>query len=182
MNLSDYPRELQSIDYYANNIYGKLTLFTKTHIDLQDLVNAGLFGLWQCIDRYEASNEASFHTYAGYRIKGAMIDTIRQHSPFPKNNMKRKTPFIQIPLIEKDDDNAVYELHERYDIIDTNAMDLETVINRIFYKLDGRSQRMLSLHLQGYRLREIGAAEGLSESRASQVVNKAMEAFEGTGL
>lgn len=50
------------------------------HVDLDDLVHDGVLGLLDAADRYDPAREthASFQTFAKYRIRGAIIDGLRQ--------------------------------------------------------------------------------------------------------
>lgn len=46
-------------------------------VELDDLIQAGMVGLLDCMNRYDAAQGASFMAYAGRRIRGAMIDELR---------------------------------------------------------------------------------------------------------
>jgi len=48
------------------------------HVDLDDLVHAGVLGLFDAVEKYDASKKVSFQAYAKHRIKGAMLDSLRQ--------------------------------------------------------------------------------------------------------
>jgi RNA polymerase sigma factor for flagellar operon FliA len=48
------------------------------HVDLDDLTHAGVLGLFDAVERYDASKNVSFQAYAKHRIKGAMLDSLRQ--------------------------------------------------------------------------------------------------------
>lgn len=66
-------------------------------IELDDLMQVGLIGLIQAGATYDAARGASFATYAGIRIKGAMLDEVRRHDWVPRSvqqNMKRVTETI----------------------------------------------------------------------------------------
>ncbi len=54
-------------------------------IELDDLLQVGLMGLLRARESYDASQGASFATYAGIRIKGAMLDEIRAHDWLPRS-------------------------------------------------------------------------------------------------
>src|SRR6056297_2358991 len=61
-------------------------------IELDDLLQVGVIGLIQAGESYDQSRGASFATYAGIRIKGAMLDEVRRHDWVPRavqQNMKR---------------------------------------------------------------------------------------------
>jgi len=65
---------------FINRIAGKMLLrIPQTPmIDEEDLVAAGELALWQCIERFDPTSGASFPTFAGNRIRGAMLDWVRQ--------------------------------------------------------------------------------------------------------
>src|SRR5215472_6041121 len=46
-------------------------------VEVDDLIQAGMLGLLEAASNYTASRGASFETYAGIRIRGAMIDALR---------------------------------------------------------------------------------------------------------
>jgi RNA polymerase sigma factor for flagellar operon FliA len=47
------------------------------HVDLDDLVHAGVLGLFDAVDKYDESKQVSFQNYAKHRIKGAILDNLR---------------------------------------------------------------------------------------------------------
>src|SRR5207237_9673793 len=47
------------------------------HIELDDLVSWGIVGLLDAIGKYDPRKEASFSTYAQFRIRGAILDHLR---------------------------------------------------------------------------------------------------------
>lgn len=52
---------------------------------VDDLYQAGLIGLLDAIKRFDASKGASFETYAGIRIRGAMVDEVRKGEWAPRS-------------------------------------------------------------------------------------------------
>jgi RNA polymerase sigma factor FliA len=48
------------------------------HVDLDDLMHAGAIGLIDAATKYDADKDVTFQTYAKHRIKGAMLDSLRQ--------------------------------------------------------------------------------------------------------
>ena len=54
-------------------------------VQLDDLLQAGMIGLLDAYRNYDAGKGASFETYAGIRIRGAMIDEIRQGDWVPRS-------------------------------------------------------------------------------------------------
>jgi|SRR5690554_109191 len=54
-------------------------------VDVNDLIQAGMIGLLDASHQYKASQGASFETYAGIRIRGAMLDEIRRNDWAPRS-------------------------------------------------------------------------------------------------
>jgi RNA polymerase sigma factor for flagellar operon FliA len=48
------------------------------HVDLDDLVHAGVLGLIDAATKYNLNKKVAFHAYAKHRIKGAILDSLRQ--------------------------------------------------------------------------------------------------------
>jgi RNA polymerase sigma factor for flagellar operon FliA len=47
-------------------------------MELDDLTHAGVMGLFDAASKYRADREVTFRNYAKYRIKGAILDSLRQ--------------------------------------------------------------------------------------------------------
>ncbi|QKT04926.1 RNA polymerase sigma factor FliA [Ectothiorhodospiraceae bacterium 2226] len=54
-------------------------------VQVDDLIQAGMLGLLEALRHYDASQGASFETYAGIRIRGAMLDELRRHDWAPRS-------------------------------------------------------------------------------------------------
>ncbi len=48
------------------------------HVDLDDLIHAGVLGLFDAATKYNPEKKVVFHSYAKHRIKGAILDSLRQ--------------------------------------------------------------------------------------------------------
>ena len=54
-------------------------------VQLDDLMQAGMIGLLEAAQRYSSTKGATFETYAGIRIRGAMVDEIRKGDWVPRS-------------------------------------------------------------------------------------------------
>ena len=54
-------------------------------VDINDLLQAGMIGLLEAASNFDASKGASFDTYAGIRIRGAMLDEVRKSDWTPRS-------------------------------------------------------------------------------------------------
>lgn len=54
-------------------------------VQVDDLIQAGMIGLLEAVQKYDASRGASFETYAGIRIRGAIVDEMRRGDWAPRS-------------------------------------------------------------------------------------------------
>ncbi len=65
----------------AHHLKGRLP----ASVQLDDLIQSGMIGLLEAARHYDASQGASFETYAGIRIRGAMLDEVRRYDWTPRS-------------------------------------------------------------------------------------------------
>jgi RNA polymerase sigma factor FliA len=64
------------------------------HVDLDDLVHAGVLGLFDAADKYNADKQVVFSSYAKHRIKGAILDSLRQLD-WASRDMRRRQKEVE---------------------------------------------------------------------------------------
>ena len=64
-------------------VAGRIAISLPPHIDREDLINSGFFGLIDAIERFEIKRNIKFETYASVRVRGAMIDYLRSKDWIP---------------------------------------------------------------------------------------------------
>jgi RNA polymerase sigma factor for flagellar operon FliA len=62
-----------------------LLLRMPSSVQLDDLIQSGMIGLLEAAKKYDLTKGASFETYAGIRIRGAMLDEIRKGDWAPRS-------------------------------------------------------------------------------------------------
>jgi RNA polymerase sigma factor for flagellar operon FliA len=67
-------RELPQVYYVAARIRERLP----KHVDMEDLVQAGVIGLLDACRNYDCEKDAQFSTFAKHRIRGAILDSLRK--------------------------------------------------------------------------------------------------------
>jgi RNA polymerase sigma factor for flagellar operon FliA len=67
-------RELPQVYYLAARIRERLP----KNVDMEDLVQAGVIGLLEACRSYDSSRDAQFSTFAKFRIRGAILDSLRK--------------------------------------------------------------------------------------------------------
>ncbi|MCV5902486.1 RNA polymerase sigma factor FliA, partial [Escherichia coli] len=64
-------------------------------VQVEDLIQAGMIGLIEAQQNYDGSKGASFETYAGIRIRGAMLDDMRKGDWVPRSVHKNNRELNQ---------------------------------------------------------------------------------------
>jgi RNA polymerase sigma factor FliA len=65
--------ELSQVYYLARRIHERLP----QHVPLEDLVHAGVLGLIEAVRKYNPNKNASLKSFASFRIRGAILDSLR---------------------------------------------------------------------------------------------------------
>jgi RNA polymerase sigma factor FliA len=71
---------LPEVRYIARRIHDRLP----SHVPFDDLVHAGILGLIDAIDKYDPSRNVLLKSYARFRIRGAILDSLRQMDWSPR--------------------------------------------------------------------------------------------------
>jgi RNA polymerase sigma factor for flagellar operon FliA len=66
-------------------------------VQVDDLVQNGMLGLLDAIDRFEAGLGAQFETYAAQRVRGAMLDGLRENDWLPRT-LRRDFRRIEVAI------------------------------------------------------------------------------------
>jgi len=70
-------------------VAGRIGTGLPAHVDNGDLVQAGIFGLVDAIERFEPDRGLKFETYAMQRIRGAILDDLRAQDWVPRSVRSR---------------------------------------------------------------------------------------------
>lgn len=76
---------LPTVRYIARRIHERLP----QHIDLDDLVSAGVVGLIDALSKFDHTKKVQFKSYAQFRIRGAILDSLRTLDWSPRE-LRRK--------------------------------------------------------------------------------------------
>ena len=85
---SERTQQEQLINRYAplvKRIAYHLLARLPASVQVEDLMQAGMIGLLAASRKYDAGKGASFETYAGIRIRGAMLDEVRKGDWAPRS-------------------------------------------------------------------------------------------------
>lgn len=73
------------------------------NVELDDMVQAGMIGLMDAVNRFEESQGTQFEVYAASRIRGSMLDELRASDWLPRSARKS----------QRDIENAIHRLEQR---------------------------------------------------------------------
>ncbi|MBV8551888.1 MAG: FliA/WhiG family RNA polymerase sigma factor [Acidobacteriaceae bacterium] len=76
---------LPQVKLIARRIHERLPV----SVSLDDLISTGIIGLIAAIDRYDASHDVKLKTYAEYKIRGAILDSLRGLDWAPRQQRRR---------------------------------------------------------------------------------------------
>ena len=148
--------------------------------DREDLISWGLVGLVQAARRYRGDRGASFGAYAARRVRGQVLDALRERDPLTRSarrafrtaqqlNDDLPPPYVEVSLERVGDlpeaRRAVGPRDERWNAVAAALRDLPPLERRVLVLSYGR----------GLTLREIGGEIGLSESGVCRLRARALQ-------
>ncbi|WP_020209486.1 RNA polymerase sigma factor FliA [Gilvimarinus chinensis] len=106
-------------------------------VQVDDLIQAGMIGLIEASQKYDGSKGASFETYAGIRIRGAIVDEMRRGDWAPRSvhrNARRVSDAIaRVEAREgRDAEDAEVANELGVDLDEYHAMLRDTNSSRLF--------------------------------------------------
>ncbi len=147
------------------------------NIQLDDMIQAGMIGLLEAANNYDATQGASFETYSSIRIRGAMLDEVRKNDWTPRSvhrNSRRVAEVVRKIENEKGRDARDSEIAQ--------ALSIELdEYNRILQ--DASGHKMLSFEdiaIGGESIQDIipnpqtGLLEGLQKENMKALVANAV--------
>jgi RNA polymerase sigma factor for flagellar operon FliA len=78
-------QELSQVYYIASRLRERLP----QHVELEDLVNAGVIGLLEASRSYDSAKNPNFSGFAKFRIRGAILDSLRE-SDWGSRSIRRR--------------------------------------------------------------------------------------------
>lgn len=73
-------------------------------VDIKEMLNSGIIGLVDALEKYDPRHETNFATYAQFRIRGAILDSFRSQDWVPRS-MRHKAHLLE---------NAYMKLEQLY--------------------------------------------------------------------
>src|SRR5205809_7123351 len=71
------------------HIAHRVAIRLPSNVEIRDLINAGVLGLMDAIEKFEPERNVKFRTYAELRIRGAILDSLRDLDWAPRSLRKK---------------------------------------------------------------------------------------------
>ena len=91
---------LPLVKFVAHRISARLP----AHVEVDDLIHSGILGLMDAVKKFEPGRNVKFKTYAEQRIRGAILDGLRDLDWVPRSLRRKK----------KDIENAYHLLEQQF--------------------------------------------------------------------
>lgn len=137
------------VKFVAHRIASRLP----AHVELDDLINSGILGLMDAIEKFEPARNIKFKTYAELRVKGAILDGLRELDWVPRS-LRRKKKDIEgaYHLLEQQlgraatDEEVAFQLAIPLDELHKNLDELKGVTLGTFVEVgeDGEGESTIS--------------------------------------
>jgi RNA polymerase sigma factor for flagellar operon FliA len=146
-------------------------------IDLEDLEGHGTEGLLQAARRYDPRRGASFATFAGHRIRGAMLDAVRALGRYSRREVAayraRPQPAAPAPATATEPDSVASPEPGPDEI--ALARERRRRVRAAVGALSGHERHFIHrMYFDGALLTAAGGELGLSKSWASRVHARAV--------
>ncbi|HLZ48717.1 MAG TPA: sigma-70 family RNA polymerase sigma factor [Candidatus Limnocylindria bacterium] len=151
--------------------------------DREDLVAWGVLGLVQAARRYRDDAGAPFGAYAARRVRGQVLDALRERDPLTRSarrayrEAREQDASLPPPVVEVSLDRCVAAGMEPRQVVDCRTQQDHrwARVARELRRIDPIERKVLVLSFgRGYTLKEIGTRIGLSESGVCRLRARAL--------
>jgi len=77
VSLKERDRLIEKYAPMIKHLALRIAMRLPSHIELEDLINSGVIGLMDAIEKFDPEKGVRFETYAEFRIRGAILDELR---------------------------------------------------------------------------------------------------------
>lgn len=92
------------------------------HVDTDDLIHAGVLGLFDAATRFDPDKQVSFASYAKHRIRGAILDSLRQMD-WASRDLRRRHK--QVEAATRDLTSELHRAPSETELADRLGVDVE---------------------------------------------------------
>ena len=153
----------------------------------EDLIAAGMSGLWDAIRRHPDGPSESFEWYVRVRIRGAILDELRAQDWLPRRARAAAEAasgtdaYVPPPAVVRFDD--VSEWEQNRCLADASSSEAavaakfaQETLAKAVDQLPERERHIVSQHyFRGVKFKDLGVELGVSEPRISQLHSRAIQ-------
>lgn len=144
--------------------------------DAEDMKISGVIGLIDAIEKYDHNKPAKFKSYAYYRIKGQILDDIRNVDDCSRgyrNNHKKEILNISIDKLN----DKWYKYNEKYKSMTENEHSDNKLILQQLFRCLTYVERNLLYDYVCYEIKQYNLAKyyGVSQSFVSKTISNAIQ-------
>lgn len=152
-------------------VAGRLYTTYGNHLEFDDLASYGIFGLIDAIEKFDPDKNVKFETYAQIRIRGAVIDQIRNMDWIPRS-VRQKAKIIEnaVSKLENASDGEPVTDHRIAEETGMTVQELHSVLQQTSsYHVVSLEEKMLDT------AEENKIMDGQSESPEDKLLNEEMK-------
>jgi len=86
-NVDEFEKEelIKSYLPLVKKVVHRLSGRLPKDVDIKEMINSGIIGLVDALEKYDPKHETNFSTYAQFRIRGAILDSFRSQDWLPRS-------------------------------------------------------------------------------------------------
>ncbi len=171
VNISQYEYLVESNQRLVYKIARK---FKVTPFEYDDLVQAGMMGLFNAAKKYDITKGLKFSTYATYFIIGSIKDELA------KNNFFKVSKYYKMKNDNFDEVDKIVMNEYREVVLKEDLNEIEgKYLNIELYDFDQIEKKILKLRLENrFSQAKIGEELQISQSKVSRILKKMKEKIE----
>lgn len=189
--IEDVERMMEAYTPLVRQIAGGFQRKLPRNVLREDLIAAGMSGLWDAVRRHADRPTDSFEWYVRVRIRGAILDELRAQDWLPRRaraaaaeaQEQGRTSYSVAPAVVRFDDVSEWEQSRCLATGDSWNSELSVdakftreSLARAVDQLPSRERHIVSSHyFRGVKFKDLGAELGVSEPRISQLHSRAMQ-------
>ena len=126
-------REQQILEMvpYVKYIVQRIAFRLPSHIETDDLVNAGILGLIDAMNKFNPDREVRFKTYAENRIRGSILDELRSQDWIPISVRRDARQIENAILRVSQEKNRVATNEEVAEAMDLTLLGFEQLLSKV---------------------------------------------------
>jgi RNA polymerase sigma factor FliA len=97
-NAAVRDRLIMAYLHLVKYVVNRMPVSLPSSVSVEDLISYGTIGLMEAIDRFELERGLKFETYAMTRIRGCIIDQLRQQDWVPRSVRKRSRDMLELSV------------------------------------------------------------------------------------